>query len=844
MSKFNLEDLVVEVGYWFKGSTNGKGYLTDVKQPRFRRLLEAFSDPMIEVYLLFFQATIPAFTSFKLLLQREQSSIFLLHDEMTNFICKLCSKFIVPTVLLSHREPHYIPYKDKANQMPGAITAQTERTRSCKRPYVCGLGCYMMSLPGDREEWLSASEMSFSRESFEDDEEGEARPERDIFLLPDRAIRAPMSRVRPLEDRVPSPALSYESMRSDERSDDEFGDEPFLRSLTRIQLERPNSPASSCHSMESVESRESPAKPFWMGPRQPVQKPEGTKRSVRWVPLEKAAVQVLLGITERRHPAMNLAFMLKALLATLKKLVEGDRRYFKKCLVDRYPEIFESSLLDHDVPELVDKMLERCDMEGSLKITLLILSDMKLQDIAKFLQGMCKRHEVQYELKASLRKKYTCIFEGLAKQGCSTLFNKIYAELCVTMGKTGGVNTEHEELNLMKAGKYSLMQLLHSFFPEMRELETIESNDDCKVLIICDGLDECQLPLDFQHNGSWCDVKDPTSLDMLLTNLIKGNLLSSALRWIISRPAATNRIPPDYVLAVAEVEGFNDAQKEEYFKKRISDQNLANRVVTHLQSTRSLHIMCRIPMFCWTASDVLQRAFLTADGETPKALTEIFTHFLFIQLNNKDRKYHGKELSQMCEEEKEFLMKVGKLAFQMLENNQVIVKAEQWKASGIGLQEGVVHSGLCVELFKEVFVMYHEKVYCFMHLYMQEYLAALYTFLSFKNSNRNVLDQPFPTKVSRLLKKPNLFDLHKSAVDMALRSQNGHLDMFLRFLLGLSIESNQNLLRGIVTQVEGHEYLDKTVQYIRKKMRENHSAERRNNLTHCLVELQPYPSTA
>nr|XP_033943812.1 uncharacterized protein LOC117449984 [Pseudochaenichthys georgianus] len=78
---FDPEDLTVDVGYWFKGSTNRKGYLTDEKQPWFRRLLEAFSNPMTEVYLLFYQATLPVFSTFNLLLQREKSSIFLLHDE-------------------------------------------------------------------------------------------------------------------------------------------------------------------------------------------------------------------------------------------------------------------------------------------------------------------------------------------------------------------------------------------------------------------------------------------------------------------------------------------------------------------------------------------------------------------------------------------------------------------------------------------------------------------------------------------------------------------------------------------------------------------------------------------
>ncbi|XP_073725186.1 uncharacterized protein [Misgurnus anguillicaudatus] len=163
VSGFDPEDLCVDVGYWFRGSTNRKGYLSEFcdfhgneymemlqhvsirwlslescvtrilrqyeplisyfkslneKQPRFRRLMDAFSNPLTEVYLLFYQATLPAFSTLNLLLQRERSSIFLLHEEMTKFVRKLCSRFLKP-VALQCRDLHDIHYKDPANQLPG-----------------------------------------------------------------------------------------------------------------------------------------------------------------------------------------------------------------------------------------------------------------------------------------------------------------------------------------------------------------------------------------------------------------------------------------------------------------------------------------------------------------------------------------------------------------------------------------------------------------------------------------------------------------------------------------------------------------------------------------------------
>ncbi|KAK5612846.1 hypothetical protein CRENBAI_005785, partial [Crenichthys baileyi] len=61
---------------------------------------------------------------------------------------------------------------------------------------------------------------------------------------------------------------------------------------------------------------------------------------------------------------------------------------------------------------------------------------------------------------------------------------------------------------------------------------------------------------------------------------------------------------------------------------------------------------------------------------------------------------------------------------------------------------------------------------------------------------------------------------------------------FIRFLLGLSVETSQTLLQGLLTQTEGSSQADEeTVQYIKEKINENLSAEKSINLFHCLNEL-------
>ncbi|XP_031670599.1 uncharacterized protein LOC109878761 isoform X1 [Oncorhynchus kisutch] len=440
------------------------------------------------------------------------------------------------------------------------------------------------------------------------------------------------------------------------------------------------------------------------------------------------------------------------------------------------------------------------------------------------------------------------------------------------------------DLNLKK-DQYSLMQLLSHYFSELKEIDSIEDGET-KTVFIFDGLDECRLPLDFKNNEKCCDVTEPTSVDVLLTNLIKGNLLPSALIWITSRPAAANQIPPECVDQVTEVRGFNDPQKEEYFRKKIPDQNLANEIIKHMKTSRSLHIMCHMPVFCWISATVLEMILKEAEkDEVPKTLTQMYSHFM-IQIIVKNRKYNKatetnpKELSQS---DKEMILKLAKLAFQQLQKGNLIFYEEDLRECGLDVTEASEYSALCTEIFKEESGLYQDKVYSFVHLSIQEFLAAVHALESCLGKKENVFYPKGVTKRQDYYEnsrfkfwscklKPDkltsiddnnsddddsdedkkddndeeesiqLSDLHRSAVDQALKSEIGHLDLFLRFLLGLSLESNQNLLRGLLTQTgcttqTNEETVERTVRYLTDNINQESSPERIINLFHCLNEL-------
>ncbi|XP_034534292.1 NLR family CARD domain-containing protein 3-like [Notolabrus celidotus] len=399
------------------------------------------------------------------------------------------------------------------------------------------------------------------------------------------------------------------------------------------------------------------------------------------------------------------------------------------------------------------------------------------------------------------------------------------------------------ELNVLRERKFSLVELVHHFFTQTREAGLCRFKE-FQVVFIFDGLDECRLPLDFSNNQILTDATESTSVDVLLTNLIRGNLLPSARLWITTRPAAANQIPPECVDMVTEVRGFTDPQKDEYFRKRFRDQEQANRIISHIKTSRSLHIMCHIPVFCWITATVLEDVLKTREGgELPRTLTQMYIHFLVVQSKLKSIKYDGGAETDplWSPESRKMIQSLGKLAFDQLQKGNLIFYESDLTECGIKIKEASVYSGVFTQIFREERGLYQDQVFCFIHLSVQEFLAALHVHLTFTNSGLNLMEEEEqPTSlISKLFRdKHKRKGLHQSAVDQALQSLNGHLDLFLRFLLGLSLQTNQTLLRGLLTQTGSSSQTNqKTVQYIKKKISKDLSAERSINLFHCLNEL-------
>ncbi|XP_050992683.1 NLR family CARD domain-containing protein 3 isoform X2 [Labeo rohita] len=621
-------------------------------------------------------------------------------------------------------------------------------------------------------------------------------------------------------EQTSQPEPSSVSMNSGESMDIplKFAGRRTSTDMSQFQREQSNPPEPSCVSMKSDKSMDIPFK-FAGRRRSADPRKKSIPQEQRCESMEGDRPRAMFMLTNKGE---SIPRFKSSLLKKFQCLCEGIAKQGNPTLLNEiYTELYitesESGEIsnEHEVRQIETKSRRAATEDKPIKC----------KNIFRLLPGQDK----------AIRTVLTKGVAGIGKTVSVQKFMVDWAEGKENQNIQLIFPLPFRELNLMKDKKLSLSDLLHIFFPDTKEMNI--SCDEYNLLLIFDGLDECRLSLDFQSNVRLCYVGESASVDVLLTNLIVGNLLPSALIWITSRPAAADLIPSECVHRVTEVRGFNDPQKEKYFSKRISDQSLANTIITHLKSSKSLYIMCHIPVFCWISATVLEKMLSEAEsGEIPKTLTQMYTHFLIIQTNIKHEKDYEKKVK-----DEDMIVRLGKLAFQQLVKGNLIFYEEDLRECGIDETEASVYSGLCTQIFREEFGLNLWKVFCFVHLSIQEHLAALYAHFSFTNYNISVFDQTKESLLSKVLnqKKCNLIsELHMRAVNEALQSKNGHLDLFLRFLLGLSLESNHALLQKLLTQTGSCSYnKEETVQYIKQSIRENHSPERSINLFHCLNEL-------
>ncbi|XP_073344926.1 NLR family CARD domain-containing protein 3-like [Pagrus major] len=652
------------------------------------------------------------------------------------------------------------------------------------------------------------------------------------------------------EDGAESSVSSCLSMKSDwsKETPPDFSTEPGPSDTqSQYHRRREESSVSSCLSMKSDRSKGFPPS-FSNGPG-----PSDTQKTEGSVSVEEqlSCCPVLVSQTNTVQTDSVLQEALDehkiSLRRRCERVTEGTETGSGTLLNRIYTELY----ITEGQSEEVNTQHEVRQLETASKMETLHDTPIKCSDIFKASPDQQRR----------IRVVLTNGVAGVGKTFSVQKFTLDWAEGSENQDVSLLVVLSFRELNLIRDEQYSLLRLLHVFHPTLQKV-TAEKLAVCKLLFIFDGLDESRLSLDFKNRKVVSDVTQKSSVSALLTNLIEGKLLPSALVWITSRPAAANQIPPSCVDRVTEVRGFTDVQKEEYFRRRFSDEDLSSRIISHIKTSRSLHIMCLIPVFCWITATVLEHMLTTAQrGELPKTLTDMYSHFLLVQTKRKKQKYdEGRETSpqELTEADREVLLKLGRLAFEHLETGNIMFYQEDLERCGLNVTEVSVYSGVCTEIFRRESVIFQKTVYCFVHLSVQEFLAAVYMFHCHTNRNTKVLKaflkdlkpKSVFEKISKFFGRvvdgvetryPSLDDFLRRAMEKSLESKNGHLDLFVRFLHGLSLKSNHGFLVGLLGQTHNSpEIIQRAINNLKEMNRDDVSPDRSINIFHCLMEMNDH----
>ncbi|XP_061568251.1 NACHT, LRR and PYD domains-containing protein 12-like isoform X2 [Cololabis saira] len=582
--------------------------------------------------------------------------------------------------------------------------------------------------------------------------------------------------------------------------------------------ERPESPGSISVSMKSDWSKEHPPD-FSKEPgpsdtegrkRRGVGVEEQPSSQSRTVPAEAGLQEVL-----DEHKT--------SLRRRCEHVTEGTDEPGSRTPLNRiYTELF----ITEGLSEEVDTQHEVRQLETAPRMKSLHDAPIRCQDIFKALPDQ----------RGAIRVVLTNGVAGAGKTFSVQKFSLDWAEGWENQDVTVVILLSFRELHLIGHEQLSLLRLIQVFHPSFQKL-TAEQLAAGKPLFIFDGLDESRRSLDFNNGPVVSDVTQSSSVNVLLTNLIQGNLLPSALIWITSRPAAANQIPHKHVDRVTEVRGFTDVQKEEYFRRRFRDEERSSSIVSHMKTSRTLHIMCQLPVFCWITATVLDHMLTTEQrGELPKTLTDMFSHFLLVQTKRKRNKYQeGRETSpqELTEADRDLLLKLGRLALEHLEKGNIMFYQEDLEQCGLDVPEASVYSGVCTQIFRRECEVFQKPVYCFVHLSIQEFLAAVYVLHCCSTRNTDVLENFLGGD-----RYSSLDDFLKRVMEKSLESKNGHLDLFVRFLHGLSVESNQRLLGGLLNQTENDPgTIQRVINNLKEMKTESISPDRSINMFQCLMEM-------
>ena len=263
----------------------------------------------------------------------------------------------------------------------------------------------------------------------------------------------------------------------------------------------------------------------------------------------------------------------------------------------------------------------------------------------------------------------------------------------------------------------SLSDLFHHNNDSIKQkvLEHITSVDGRGVFLVLEGYDEL--------------TDDQRTEDSILNKLLIGDCLPKASIMVTSRPLASDSLCPEFRESVdqhIEVLGFNDEDIKSYVETACHKQpQVLADLLSYISTNPFVSSVMYIPLQCAILTALYIEKWKQKKGGlyAPTTLTQLYTDLLLSSLIRyiSDHPVYSKcktasirQLTDLPSEVQEQVWKLSQLAAEGLENRQFIF--DSIPCDDMGLMQSA----------EEELVIGSSVSYCFLHLTLQEYLAALH----------------------------------------------------------------------------------------------------------------------
>ncbi|PIN91049.1 hypothetical protein AB205_0049720 [Aquarana catesbeiana] len=239
-----------------------------------------------------------------------------------------------------------------------------------------------------------------------------------------------------------------------------------------------------------------------------------------------------------------------------------------------------------------------------------------------------------------------------------------------------------------------------------------------KLLTIVDGFDELRWTLE-EESMVCLDISMETHKEIIFQRLLRKQVLPQSSLIITTRSLAMEKLK-SFIndSRNLEIQGFTKNDLEEYVHKFFENKEDADKVLSIIKDNEVLYTMCAVPITCWIVCTVMKQE-IRKDLALIRChtMTSIYLLYLEVLLTDHSKKEQSVHRKQTC------LKKLCALANQGVLKQQILFEKKDLEKHGLSLSE--VES---VFLNENIFHwdVRTQTCYSFIHLRVQEFLAALY----------------------------------------------------------------------------------------------------------------------